>query len=245
MVGRRTSRDGVGGRVILRTDETTLSAYPFFELARAYLKPALELSALVLGIVNGLMLLKFYVRDKAKLTVEPIHPGTYQWWFRLPDGDFKGDPTRRYGFITYIAVTNSGLRKVQLGSWRLCVRTRLRKWHELKAFSMPEPSITVGEHLKLFPVLGQRGQYSTGDTTVESGGSTSGMVYYLYECYGGQGWDPLSSDGVIHGEFRIRDAFNKKAKCRVSFREQPLDSIRRFAPGIDKIDKDDFFPPSE
>jgi integrase len=124
-----------------------------------------------LGIVNGLMLMKFYLRDKAKLTVEPVHPETYQWWFRHRDGDFQGNPTRRYGFITYIDVTNSGLRKVQLSSWRLFIRSRLRKWVELKPINMPEPSIAIGEHRKLYPVLGQRGLNFEGDTTVESGGS--------------------------------------------------------------------------
>jgi len=212
-----------------------------FPLTRAYLKPALELSALVLSIVNGLMLLNFYLRDKPKLTVEPVHPEVYQWWFKLPGDNFQGNPTRRYGFIAYIGVTNSGLRKVKLNSWRLFVRTRLHKWAELKPINMPEPSATISEHVKLYPVLGQHGLYSTGDTMVDSGGSTSGMVYYLYECYGGEGWNPQSSDGVIQGEFRIRDAFKKKAKCKVYFREKSLDDIKRFAPGIDTIDKDDFF----
>jgi hypothetical protein len=222
-----------------------VSAYPVFQLARAYLRPVLELSALILGIVNGLMLLKFYVRDKAKLTVEPVHPQTYQWWFTLPGGDFQGTPTRRYGFIAYLDITNSGLRKVQLSSWTLFIRSRLRKWAELKPINMPEPSIPIGEHIKLYPVLGQRGLHFEGDTTVESGGSISGMVYYLYECYGGGGWDPQVSGGVIQGEFRIRDAFKKKVKCRVSFKEKSLDEMRRFAPGIDNIDKDDFFTPTD
>jgi hypothetical protein len=89
----------------------------------------------------------------------------------------------------------------------------------------------------LDPVLGQRGLNFEGDTTVESGGSTSGMVYYLYECYGGEGWNPEVSGGAIHGEFRIRDAFKKKAKGRVSFKEKSLDEMIQFAPGIESIER--------
>ena len=110
---------------------------------------------------------------------------------------------------------------------------------------MPEPSIAIGEHRKFYPVLGQRGLNFEGDTTVESGGSTSGMVYYLYECYGGEGWSPEVSGGTIYGEFRIRDAFKKKTKCRVSFKEKSLDEMSQFAPGIDNIDQGDFFTPAD
>jgi hypothetical protein len=43
-------------------------------LVRIHLKSLLDLSGLILGIVNGLFLLKFYVRDRPKLRVEPISP---------------------------------------------------------------------------------------------------------------------------------------------------------------------------
>lgn len=49
-----------------------------------YSRPLLQLSGLILSIVNGLMLLRFYLRDRARLTLHPIHPDTYQWWFTLP-----------------------------------------------------------------------------------------------------------------------------------------------------------------
>lgn len=212
-----------------------------FDLFQQFLtvgKPVLELSALALGIVNGLMLLKFYVRDRAKLTVHAVHPETYQWWFRLPSREVEGKQTRRYGFIAYVAVQNSGLRKTQLTSWRLSIKLRLGKAHELKPINMPEPSAKIGEHVKLYPVLGQRGLHFEGDTLVESGCSTSGMVYCLYECYGGEGWDPFITKKQIGGVFRVSDGFNRKAKCTMQFTQKSLEEIKEFAPGIEVIDKD-------
>jgi hypothetical protein len=114
---------------------------------RGYGKSLLELSGLILSIINGLMLLRFYLRDRARLTLHPVHPYTYQWWFPLPARKFEGKPTRRYGFVAYVAIQNSGLRKTELTSWRLSIRTRLGKTHELRPMSMPEPSASIGEHI--------------------------------------------------------------------------------------------------
>lgn len=184
------------------------------------------------------MLLKFYSRDKAKLTVHPVHPDTYQWWFEMPGREYEGKATRRYGFISYIAIQNSGLRKTQLTSWRLAIKSRLNKSHELRPINMPEPSARIGEHMKLYPVLGQRGLHFEGDTLVDSGCSTSGMVYYLYECYGGAGWDPQMTNNKISGVFQVSDGFDKKAQCDVQFSRKSLEDIVKFAPGIEKIDED-------
>jgi len=131
-----------------------LAGVHLFDILHSYGKSLLELSALVLSIVNGLMLLKFYLRDRARLTAHPVHPEIYQWWFRRPDGEFEGKPTRRYGFIAYIAIQNSGLRKTELISWRLFIKTRLGRWHELKPINMPEPSSEIGSHEWIEPASG-------------------------------------------------------------------------------------------
>jgi len=208
------------------------------QLLRTYGKPVLELSALILGVINGLMLLKLYARDRAKLTVRPIHPNTYQWWFTLPPREHEGQPTRRYGFISYIEIQNSGLRKTQLTSWSISIKTRLGKSCELPPMSMPEPSAEMGEHIKLYPVLGQRSLHLEGDTLVDSGCSTSGMVYSLYECHGGAGWDPSIINNRIDAVFQASDGFNHKAKCNVQFRRKEFEEIKKFAPGIERMDED-------
>ncbi|MBV9302690.1 MAG: hypothetical protein JOZ48_11515 [Acidobacteriaceae bacterium] len=62
------------------------------------IKPLLDLAALVLSLINGLMLLRTYWRDRAVLRVTAIHRDVYQWFFRLPDQVNNGAPTRRDGF---------------------------------------------------------------------------------------------------------------------------------------------------
>src|SRR5713226_4849541 len=122
------------------------SIYTFLKV---HVKSVLELSALILGIVNGLMLLKFYLRDRAKLEVKPIHPEVYQWWFRLPEREFEGHQTRAYGFLAYVGIGNRGLRKVSLRSWRLFVDGEQTRNTELKSYNAPEVTIRIGRHMKM------------------------------------------------------------------------------------------------
>ncbi len=91
------------------------------------IKEVLGLGALVLSIINGLALLRYHLRDRPKLTIQPVHPDAYQWWFKLPSGEYEGNPSRKYGFLAYIDITNRGLRKVSLDSWRLFIHTALGK----------------------------------------------------------------------------------------------------------------------
>jgi hypothetical protein len=206
-----------------------------FQFVKAHFKSALELSALILGLVNGLWLLKFNRRDKPKLQVDPIHPEIYQWWFGLPERDFHGHPTRAFGFIAYVGIVNRGLRQVALESWRLFIDGNKTKRVELKAYNLPELTMQIGTHLKMFPNLGQRTLNFQGDTLVEPGTSISGMVYYIYECWGDSGWDPAIVNGTISGTFVITDAFQKKTSCRIVFSERSLDEIKKLAEGIEHI----------
>jgi len=50
------------------------------------LERLLALAALVLSIVNGLILVRVHIRDRAKLEISPVHPHMYQWWFVKPKG---------------------------------------------------------------------------------------------------------------------------------------------------------------
>ena len=72
---------------------------------------------------------------------------------------------------------------------------------------------------------------------LDAGCSASGMVYYLYKCYDGPGWDPEMSGKQIQGRFKVSDGFNQKASCTIKFTEKSLEEIQKFAPGIETIDK--------
>jgi len=198
----------------------------------------LAYAGLALGLVNGVFLLRHYVRDRPSLRVEPIHPDTYQWWLRLPPGEYQGQQTRRYGFLPYIDVTNRGLRRVSLSSWRLCVRTRGLRRIELKPMNITEP-IWQGERItKVFPVLGQKSPLYSGSTVVESGCGVSGVSYYVYECYGGQGWDPRIKGDRIHADVVVTDVFGGVSRTRFSFALKDLAFVEKFIEGITEIHRD-------
>lgn len=200
------------------------------------MKALLESAALILSLINGLMLLKYYLSDKPRLCVEPVHPETYQWWFRLPDGKFNDFPTRKYGFLIYIAICNKGLRKVSLSSWRLYIKTTLKQI-ELKPLSIPEPQAEMAKsgHIKIWPVLGQKGPSFKGDTLIDSGTSISGMAYYVAELYGSNIWNPIIKDGKINGKFIITDIFGNKAKTKITFNETTIDKVKTMIENIELI----------
>jgi hypothetical protein len=202
-----------------------------------HLKSLLDASALVLAIVNGLFLLKFYLRDRPKLKVRPINSGVYQWWFRMPADQQDGNETRRYGFLAYVEVLNTGLRKTELDSWWLRFQSVGQGHHRLKPHNMPEPAITIGKLEKHYPVLGQKGLEFDGNTLTEPGCSVSGMVFFEYECYGGGSWDPAIQNGKVSATFGTKSIFGKTCQCVIEFSEKSLDEIRKMAPGVDLTSK--------
>lgn len=196
----------------------------------------LQFAALILSLVNGLMLLRTHLRDRPILTVNPVHPEVYQWWFHLPDGEFQGMPTRRYGFLLYVGIGNRGLRKVALKSWRLVIKTGAeRREHELKPLSIPEPTAELVGFSKTYPVLGVGGLAHGGGTVVESGCSISGWAYFVAEYYGSADWKPIIKNDEIKGTFLVRDIFGGKAKTTVAFSRQELGYVSTLVPGIETI----------
>lgn len=196
------------------------------------MKSVLESAALILGLVNGVFLLRLYLRDRPKLKVSPIHPDVYQWWFRLPDATCADGPTRRFGFLVYLAMANAGLRPTTLDRWRLTVTAANGVKHELAAMSIREPTAKVADNLKVYPVLGAQGPSFDGSTRLEPGGSISGMAYYEYECYGNNEWDPERTDGEIAVLLTAREVFGRESTCRITCHERPLHEIEGLVPDI-------------
>lgn len=199
------------------------------------MKEVLEVSALLLSIVNGLMLLRAYLLDRPILKIYPVHPDIYQWWFRLPNGEYEGQVTRRYGFLIYVAIDNYGLRKVAVNSWRLFIRNHKRRWRkvELKALNIPEPTIHMeGVGTKVLPVLGQRGPAYGGDLMVESGSGITGTAYYVAEFWGHEGYNPIIKGGKITGTLVVRNVLGGKAKKTIVFSEQSLEEVKKIIPNI-------------
>ena len=200
-------------------------------------KSLLEISALVLSVVNGLWILWFYLRDRPKLVVDPIHPEVYQWWFELPPGECENRETRRFGFLLYASIANKGLRKTSLRSWRLHVWSSNWRRAKLKPMNMPQPVAKLGEHGKVYPTLGQAGVVGEdifdGGTGVEAGGGVSGMILYIYECYGDEVWNPrIREGGTIKVKLVVHEVFGSKTTEKFTLTRRPFEEIEEMLPGI-------------
>jgi hypothetical protein len=103
---------------------------------------------------------------------------------------------------------------------------------ELVALSIREPCVEFSGNLKVYPVLGARGLLHDGDTRLGPGGGSSGMAYYVYECYGGAAWDPAVKDGVIRVRLMAEEVFGGKASCEIDCREKSLAEMEKLVPGI-------------
>lgn len=200
-------------------------------------KEFLGLSALFLSIINGSILLRNYLRDKPKLTVHPINPDVYQWWFKLPDEKIENKLIRKYGFLVYIEIVNRGLRKVSLESWKLYIRTIGFKQIELDAISIPEPKGNIGksEHLKFWPVLGQKGPLFDTSTFIDSGNCISGMAYYVLKIYDEEIYTPIIKDEKVNGKLIIKNVFGEQSNCDISFSKKSLKEITSIVEDIEKI----------
>lgn len=198
----------------------------------------LGIAVSALSVINGLMLLRNYLRDRPILKVDPIHPDTYQWFFSLPNGIYQGRPTRKFGFLAYVGIINKGVRDVSLNSWRLNLKIIGGKKFEFKPMSIPEPQIQLGQsdYLKAWPVLGQKGVFFPGDTMVKSGSSIAGFAYYIAEFYGEDSWNLLIKNGKVTGYFVVKGVYGRKATAKIIFNEIPLEQAKKMIPNVDKID---------
>ncbi len=198
----------------------------------------LQISALTLSIVNALMLLRQYIRDKALLKVKPIHPAVYQWWFRLPEYEKNGEKIKSFGFLTYISVGNRGLRKVALDSWRLSIIDSDGNTHILKPISIPDPSFSItlqngDTYNKTFSVLGIVSEKFKGETIIDSGCSIIGWAYFVAEFSLESKINIRIENSKTEGIFKVEDIFGGKAKSRIVFSEITLDQAKDFVNGIE------------
>jgi len=196
---------------------------------------ALTLAISVLAIVNGAMLLRSYLRDKPILEIQPVYPQTYQWFFRMPPGNFDSLPTRRYGFLIYISVRNRGIRDVSLCEWRLTLTTPGGKHFKLFPISIPQPQLKHADYLKTWPVLGIKGHTLEGDTMVRAGDAVAGFAYYVAEFYGTDDFNPLIRDGSVVATITVRGVYGRPVSARIALTEKTLDEVCQLIPNIDKI----------
>lgn len=202
------------------------------------IKEVLNSAALILSIVNGLMLLVFYLRDKPKLKAKPVYGDSEQWWFNLSDGVHDDKPTKRYGFLAKLSISNSGLRDVSATSWNLFIRKRNFTTQELLPQSIPEPIIRMEniKHEIVLPVLGIRGEMHSGETHIKSGASIYGAACYVYEFRGSDAWDLLVENEKIHAKIKVSDVFGKSSWCNITLSHKTKEEIEKIFPVLLKIE---------
>jgi len=200
-----------------------------------FLKPYLELSALLLGLINGLILLQRYLRDKPHLVAKTRDDSYFQCFCRLPDGEYLGNETRKWGFFLYINIINKGLRNVEVSSWYLQIKLRNGKMTEMKHMSITNPVIDLGIGDKYLPILGIKSLEFSGETLVRSGQSIAGIAFYSYECYGDESFDPFIDSGIINGKLIVRDVFDKKVSCSCIIPRKDLDHVKTYIPNIEEF----------
>ena len=194
---------------------------------------------MILSIVNGLILIRGYTRDKPCLVVKAIYPEVYQWFFRLPSEPLEGQATTKFGFLAYLEISNKGLRDVSMAQWNLHLKTVAGvKSGPLNPINITEPRASLGQSTmpKFYPVLGLKGQNFPGEAMVKSGGMVSGFAYYIYEYVGGNEWSMVARDGTVSGKITVTDVFEKKASVTVVFREISLDKAKSYVPNIEIAD---------
>ena len=203
------------------------------------IKDYVHLSALILAIINGSILFWRLKRDRPNLQVRSVEPKRFQWWFALPGGELNGIPTRRFGFLVFVRITNRGLRDVGLDTWQLKIKTKGGEKLKLLPTSIPEPRARFAdevEELRYFPVLGERTDRFDGNTLVKSGMSISGMAYFIAEVYGSEDWDPpIAEDRTVEAKLKIGDVLDNETSCKITFSEINLERAEKIVPGIGKI----------
>ena len=190
-----------------------------------------------LAFVNGLILLMQTIKDRPILRIEAVHPEVYQWYFRIPSGEYKGYATRKYGFLVYFDVINRGRRSVQVDTWSLKVRSKSGSPEKLKPYSIPEPSIKLGKAgTKVWPVFGIPGPHTSGSTVVRPGEAVGGFAYYVMMYYGTSEYDLLVGERGVQATLEVTSILRQKARKTFLLKEIELKKVQEMLPNIQTID---------
>lgn len=197
----------------------------------------LSIAGLFLSITNGTFLLNNYLKDKPKLSVEPVYPNLYQWWFELPSGEIEGEITKRYGFLSYVEVKNSGLRRTSLSIPKLNIKHKDDKKYILEPIGIPEPIIKMGdsEHKKHLSVLGIGGIVHPPNKVVEHGTSISGVCYHIAEYRDDIENSIKIKDGKIDGKIILKDIFDNKSNTKIEFKKKSLNYLKENVENMEEI----------
>lgn len=197
------------------------------------IKPLLNLAALMLSIVNALILIYSFLKNRAILSIEAIHPENYQWWCKLPKR-MKGDENiSRIAFLTYVGISNSGHKTTSLHSYRLFIRTTGKvKESELKSIRISEPTFTDAYGSTNLRVFGVKTKNFDGETVIDSGCSIAGCSFFIYES---KDDSPIITDRHIIGTLKITDNFHNRKHVKITFSEVDYSYLLSVITNLDKL----------
>lgn len=114
----------------------------------------------------------------------------------------------------------------------------------MKPKNIPQPRVTVGGQEKIFNVFGQMDTLFSDTTTVGSGESTSGMVFYTYECYGGEEWDPpIRDDDTLEVDLVVEEVFGRTSEATFELNKIEVEEAEEWVPGLLEMYEEEPEPP--
>lgn len=185
-----------------------------------------------LSFINGLILARQWSDNKPKINIHPVHPHVYQWWFKLPDKSIDGTIIRRFGFLIYLGANNTGNKACTINSWRAIIKnhnSRFKdKYIQLYPMNLPEVNMPISEDkIKVIPIWGQKTPNFSHSSRIEPFDSTSGMIYYCYEVYGSNSWDPIiDKNNQVNITIEMDNVSGNTSKCKIKTKYKDLSYIQ-------------------
>lgn len=187
------------------------------------------------------------LRRKPKFRITSISGPTFCCTF-LVGRQHDGYEIHRTGIALYLKIANIGsapssFENISIGyHWHLkpfgyqWVKNTLGWfWLENETVSLTDFQIKIGESIKVYPFLNQKNHLIDlkSDTFLESGRSTTGVVYFEQDDSWG-GCFPKANNGVVRMKVRVRDVFGKNHYAKLDVTATTIEDARRYNPSFAK-----------
>ena len=136
-----------------------------------------------------------------------------------PDASADQLPTRRWGFLLYLAFANQGLRPTTVNRWGLRLRASNGSTADLKAFSIPEPRIEFSSRDEGVSSPGCAGVFHDEERALSRKIARREWPS-MSTNVGSDSRDPSIEDGQIRVEVIAGEVFGRKARCQTRCRER-------------------------
>lgn len=165
------------------------------------MKSILEQAALILGLINGLLLLFLTIRNRPILKVSTFSEDTNYCFHATKE--YMGEAKDLYGYLTYVSVINKGNKEIAISNWELKIPTE-KDEIVLSPIAIPDAKIQNGNITRTIRALGVN-----ENSLVKSGDGVSGYACYLST------QQPKIENNSVRGEIIITPVYGRKVKCKL------------------------------